>query len=205
LFQIGPANQRSLRSIAVHIPWLGRSDDAHLDLGSNYNSNDIPKWMKQRLTQLWLRSTKRKDPQTLEDCVNYCLRTLEHAGGLTSVKLVIPDTYELCTDIVKANPWRFASFAMERYKLSTIFDRGKFGEEFTVSLVHLQGGFADAGNQSRVRRERVRCFTSQRPVTDFARAQGWSIETMVYDELGEYPAQLRCCDRIMDVTDENEA
>jgi hypothetical protein len=103
LRQIGPANQRRLRSIVVHIPWFGRSGDAFLDLGSK--PNEIPKWMKQRLIQLGLRPNLRRNPETLEDCVKDCSRTSEFAGHLTSVKLVIPDTHELRTDAFEDSSW----------------------------------------------------------------------------------------------------
>ena len=190
---IGQQNCGRLRSIAIHVPWYGEAEDNRFD--GLEESQGTMSWMMRELDRMGLRHVRWARSFNLKASVTRCVRILESSGSLTSVRLLLPDSY------------RFRDYGAfnVRTQAAQVLDSSNFNNGLHVSLVRLHGGFYEQSVDQQVLDDRRSvCLESQESARTSARALGWKMEIVVYDQNGKYPAQIKDGDRVVEVDDEAE-
>ena len=192
LLTIGPDNVHLLRSITIHVPWPGDTRD-----GVTFpESRNQMMYMQTRLSKMGLRFRRRWHEFNEIASMRRCKKLLETSGKLTSLKLVLPDSYEL-----ESTNWSHPIAKSGRIReIQEFLDSSKFPAGLQVTLVRLHGGFAGqrGTTQADLDSQRQSCLETHVEAWRLAReVYGWELETLVYNQSGKYPVALKEGDQIL--------
>ena len=189
ILTIGPQNTRLLRSIAVHTPWFGVAEDDVREGGDETLTK--LNVLRSEVQSHGLNCHTRQWQFRQSGCVRFVKKVLESTGGLTHLKIIIPDSYKLA-------PWDAQTAAQGSIPMVEVFDPAKI-PKLEVTMVRLQGGLCSPeADQEELNARRRSCLQTHVEAWDwFAANCGWKLETAVLGRDGRYPAPLKDGDVIL--------
>ena len=180
LYTIGQQNTAWLRHLAIHVPWAGTVNDNNYD--NLPESHATMNWMMNRFDKMGLRYHKRWNRFTECKAVTRCQTKLEAASGLKSLKLVLPDSYELLNE---HSPHQWVGCRV----LSVVLNPQRFGN-LQVGLYILSGASeGDRYDEYKSQEYRQLVLGSHMRAMGFAAEQEWSVQSVMYDAKGHWPLQ----------------